>query len=193
MVHVLRIAMIGIIVLMTGCASLPQPQGNDSSMLAVSASSTRIFGDFHPELLTIIREEDGKVLPFDVNDGEYYFFVNVLPGTYKVNSAVFMKTTTVSRSSGGEDFSVGSSVSMSQENAIPLGDEQIKMTTTSVFPGTVNFMGTITSEGTAKILPPGVIDFSNVLVVNDSSERERALAYIKESFGSSNWVKRLDR
>jgi|GEM_PF-5593473 len=77
--------------------------------------------------------------------------------------------------------------SLPQGNANPLDGEQIQITMTSVLPGTVNCMGTITPEGTAQILP----QVRSILVMNDASER--ALAYIKESFGSSRWIKRFDR
>lgn len=177
------------VVIIAGCAgALPKPSDSNSSLIVISVEAERALGTNRPDIVIIYRKEDGKKIKQTAKNGKYFYFANLSPGTYQIDTAqLSIKGGSTSSTSGA----VTTTTSMSTTNTYPLNDKIKNISTVKLDSGKVAFMGSITAEGTSKMWPPGAIEFSNVKISKTDTDEKAAFEIIKQEYKDNPWVRRL--
>lgn len=174
---------------LTGCAgALPKPENSNSSLIILSIGAARALGTNRPDVVVIVRKEDGEKIKHTMTSGEYYYFANLPEGTYQIAAAaIFIKGGTVGSQSGA----VTTTFSTSTTSTFPFDRDIVETSTVKLKAGEVEFMGNITAEGTSKLFPPGAIDISNVKISKTSEDKQNVLNYLKKEYKDSPWSDRI--
>ncbi len=176
-------------VVLAGCVgTLPKPSDSNSSLIVLSIQAARTLGSNYPDVVNIVRKEDGKLIKHTAKNEKYYYFANLLPGTYQIDAAYLSIKGTSSSSTSG---AVTTTFSMGSTNNFPFSDEIKNTTTVKLNAGNVVFMGDITAEGTSKMWPPGAIEFSNVKISKTGEGEKAAFDVLKRDYKDSLWVSRF--
>jgi len=178
-----------LVIIMSGCAgTLPKPETSNSSLIILSIGASRALGTNRPDVVVIVRKEDGKNIKHTLNTGEYYYFANLAEGTYQIAAAaIHIKGGTTSSQSGVVTTTFSTSVS----SIFPFDKKIVKTSTIKLKAGKVGFMGNITAQGASKLFPPGAIKISNVKISKTEEDKYIAEEYMRKKYKNSSWCDRL--